>query len=346
MRGVEGRRVLTDGGAIEVEWVVDASGLAGARLLRDGPGATLVEARHLCAAAQEVRRVRDVAAAREFFARHGASPGEVLCFTGVAGGFSVVNVHLRDDEVGILTGSVPADGHPSGKALLERFVAEQRWIGARIFGGARAIPLRRPLDRLTDGRVALLGDAASQVFPAHGSGIGVGLVAARMLADALARGDGLDGWQVAWQREWGGLLASYDLFRRFSQTLTVADLERMMRAGLLDPALARSGLEQRYPRLGPDQLFRMAAAFTREPGLSARLLRIAGAMLTLRALYAHYPRDRVLLTAWSRAVASLFGERLRGRDRNPVERSGHTSGHDRAARARGTSSCQVHPDFT
>ena len=58
------------------------------------------------------------------------------------------------------------------------------------FGGQRAIPLGRPHDTLASDRVALVGDAARQVFSAHGSGIGAGMVAARMLVDAIVRGAG------------------------------------------------------------------------------------------------------------------------------------------------------------
>ena len=70
-----------------------------------------------------------------------------------------------------------------------------------------------------------MGDAACQVFPAHGSGIGMGLIAGRMLADAVA--DAVDpgdeqvlwGYQAAFQHEFGGLLAAFDAFRRMSTVL-------------------------------------------------------------------------------------------------------------------------------
>ena len=45
-----------------------------------------------------------------------------MLFTGVAGGYSIVNVRRYGDRVYLLTGSIPADGQPSGKQLLDRFV--------------------------------------------------------------------------------------------------------------------------------------------------------------------------------------------------------------------------------
>jgi flavin-dependent dehydrogenase len=296
----------TSRGAITAGVIVDASGLAGARLL-DQPR---VPAEHLCAAAQEVRRLADAAGARTFFAAHGAAPDEGLCFAGIAGGFSVLNVRRDGDEVSLLSGSIPALGHPPGKAILERFVAEQPWIGARVLGGARAIPLRRPFDRLAGagGRIALLGDAAGQVFPAHGSGVGTGLVAARALADALAGGGDAHAYACAWQRQFGGLLASYDLFRRFSTTLTVDDLGRMMDLGLMDAALARHGLQQTPARLPLAAVPGKLAALVRAPRLAARLGSVVARMLVVRALYSRYPDTEAQLPAWSRRVARVFDE--------------------------------------
>ena len=222
----------------------------------------------------------------------------------------MLNLHCDGDQVSLLTGSIPALGHPSGKAILDRFVAAQPWIGARLFGGARAIPLRRPFDRLAsaDGRIALLGDAAGQVFPAHGSGIGAGLVAARLLADALADGRGAPGYALAWHRQFGGLLASYELFRRFSTTLSVEDLGRMMDLGLMDAALLRHGLAQTHAWLRPAAVPGKLAAAVRAPRLAVRLGAVVARMLAARALYARYPADAAQLPAWSRRVARVFDE--------------------------------------
>lgn len=293
----------TDRGVIRSRWIVDASGLAGAGLLPRPQVAPW----DLCSAAQQVHRVRDMSAARGFFEGHGVGPGEILCFTGIAGGFSILSARYESDEVSLLTGSITADGWPSGKRVLDDFLARESWIGEPIFGGARAIPLRRPHDRLTDGRVALLGDAACQVYPAHGSGIGAGLIAARFLADALRDGRGLHGYAVAWQRALGGKLAMSDLFRRFSQGLGPGDVEALIASGLLDEDLARAGLSQQTPRLGPAALVGKARALVRQPSLARALAGTIARMLAVRGLYAVYPRDPRRIPAWSRAVERVYG---------------------------------------
>jgi flavin-dependent dehydrogenase len=298
----DGERLQTSAGPLEARWVVDASGYDGARLLEQTPRAP----GDLCSAAQYVHTVRDPEGARRFLASHGAGPGDAVSYLGVAGGFSTIGLRCDGEQVGLLAGSVSTEGRPSGPALLERFLAGQPWIGERLFGGQRVIPLGRPLDRLASGRLAAIGDAACQVFSTLGSGIGHGLLAARELADALAAGNGLEGYGVAFQRRHGGTLAAFDLFRRLVQRLSAAEQERLIAAGLFTAATARFGLSQGERLPGAIPLTRAALGVLRDPRLGARLTRTVAGMGLLRAIYLAYPADPRRLPAWSRRVDRLF----------------------------------------
>jgi flavin-dependent dehydrogenase len=278
--------------ALEASLFVDASGL-GAALRRQLPALARAcpkpGVEDLCAAAQEVRAVKDLVAARAFFAAHGAGEGETLAWTGVEGGFSVLNLRLDEaqGEVSILTGAIARPGLRSGQKMLDGFVAEAPWVGERRWGGARAIPLRRPYTHLTAPGLALLGDAACQVYATHGSGIGIGLVAARLLAEAVAeaaaRGDDLGAQGSLWayaarfHRQWMPLLGAADAFRRFSQRLTKPELERLM-GGLLTPQMAGDGLAQRPARLDPRELPALLRGLARAPALGLRLAPILARM--------------------------------------------------------------------
>jgi flavin-dependent dehydrogenase len=306
VHGLEGDALRTSAGEIRAKTFVDASGLAGPRLL-DQPR---VAATDVCAAAHEMRRVRDVAGARAWFQRHEVRPGDALCFTGIAGGYSVLNVRVDDDLVSILTGSLPALGFPSGARILADFAAEQPWVGETVFGGSRSIPLRRPYDVLASDRVALLGDAACQVFTAHGSGVGIGLVAAKMLADALVQGRGPRDYAVAFHRRWGGLLTAYDVFRRFSQTMSAGDIARLMRAGLLDEEGARAGMSQRLPELTRTMLMGRVRGAVRAPAMARRFLGVLARMGVTQVLSAQYPSSRPARRVWSRAVSRVTGDGL------------------------------------
>lgn len=264
---VERGVLWTSAGTIAARWFVDASGAAGARLLDQRH-----EPADLCAAAQELRAITDVRRARSFFDAHGARPGDTLCFTGVAGGYSIVSARLVDAGVSLLTGSLPEHGHPSGASLLARFVAEHAWIGERLFGGARVIPLAAPSAPLAAGSIALLGDAAGQVFPAHGSGVGVGLVAARLLADAIASGAGPRGYAAAYRRRFGLLHSAYGALRRVSARLSPRDLEEMIDARLIDARTVRAALEQRWPPASLARALPSLAAAMSRPRLLYRVL--------------------------------------------------------------------------
>lgn len=224
--------------------VVDATGLGGLFDKRKP------HPNDICTAAQGVYAIHDEAAARAFFAGYGASVGETVCFTAVAGGYSIVATRLEDIsgelELSVLTGSVAALGHIAGKPLRDTFAAKP-WVGPLRFGGHAPIPLHRPHRRLAfvsgERAVVRLGDAAGQVFAAHGSGIGAQLVAGRMLATALVE-DGVRGaatFEQRWHRRFGAAFFAADAFRRMSRLFGPRSVDFVLRSGLVPKALIRAG---------------------------------------------------------------------------------------------------------
>jgi len=295
--------VETSSGPVDARWIVDASGLAGLRLLvQQRPEPT-----NICVAAQGVHQITDREAAHDFFAKHDVPVGETLCFSGIAGGYSIVNVRLHADEVFLLTGSVPADGVPSGPELLASFCSTHPWVGERLFGGQRALPLQRPPAFVGRDRVAAIGDAASQVYGPHGSGIGQQLMAARILAEQFASGAGPDGYNMQWQRERGGLLASVDLFRRFSQYLKPDDLQRMMAGGVFQPELFSQGLSQRDARPSPIEALKAVIGLARVPRLAAGMLPVLLKTPLIELHYSRYPSDPAKVGKWTRRLDRLTG---------------------------------------
>jgi flavin-dependent dehydrogenase len=262
-----------------------ATGL-GAHVRRRVPGLAQacpeVDAEHRCVAAQHQFEVEDRHGLASFLERRGARPGDDLAFPGIAGGYSTLTLFTRDDDVvGVLAGSIPALGVDGGAELVRRFVASQPWIGARMWGGQGAIPLRRPYTTLGAARVALLGDAACQVYSSHGSGIGIGLLAARILADAAAPEDDpgsprvLDRYGRRFRRRHGGLLAASDAFRRYAQGLRPELLSALIGQGLLDATLAEAAITQRPARPDVGWALRTARRAARAPGLAARFASVA-----------------------------------------------------------------------
>ncbi len=291
--------------------VIDASGLGGAarsRALAGAPsragGAWAAPApEDRCLAAQFQVAVRDPGPLLEMLERHGARPGDDLAFTSTHGGYSTLTFSTTRemDQVGVLAGSIPAMGVIGGAQMLEQVRAEHRWLGEPLFGGRGAIPVRMPYARLAIPGLALIGDAACQVYASHGSGVGIGLVAGRALADAVARADdpgelrALEAYQRTFHRRHGGLLAASDAFRRYSQRLTPEHTTELVASGLIDPKMFVRVMEQRPNRPTPRELLRIARGVSRSPQVAARFAPMAARSLLI---------DR--FGAW------LAGERLRG----------------------------------
>lgn len=294
-----GAVVRTSHGTYATRVVVDASGLKGVPFAP--PPA--VPREELCVAAQEVRDVADLAAARAFFEGHGVPPGDTLCFTSVTGGYSIVNVRLDEalGVVNILTGAIPGAGHKSGPDLIRAFANRHAWLGATRFGGSRAIPLMPPLARLDNGPLMRIGDSARQVFAAHGSGIGAQLLAAHLLAEVLAGGGTPWDYTRKWQKRWGGHFCGSVAFARFSRALEPEALRELFASGLLAPAATGRTLAQRRMGLGPadlPDLPRMLAGAFRSPRWLSKLAPVASAVARLELHHTRFPRSPSGVPAW------------------------------------------------
>ena len=308
---------------LDASLVVDASGRNGV-VRRQVPAfdhwCPEVTPAGLCSAAQYAHEVADAGGAIAFLESHGAAPGDTVTFLGFAGGFSALAVSVTEDlrTVSVLTGTLGAREWGTGPSLMSLVRARNRWIGAPEFGGAGLIPLRRPYARFTAPGVALVGDAACQMFPAHGSGIGIALVAGAMLAEATTEGadgddvgapDALWRYQAAFLREHGGTLAAYDLIRRLSSRLGTAGIAQMFRAGLVGPDSALAGLRQEWWSPPPGDLPRLAAGLASRPGLAARVLPSLARSSAAHRAYASYPEapDEAALRRWELRADSVLG---------------------------------------
>lgn len=302
VKGFDGDTLSTSDGPLRARWYVDAAGIGGF-----SPLAVEAPRTALCTAAQHVHEVADRPAARDFLRAHGIGEGEALCFTGVAGGYSILNVRIEGDDVSVLTGSLPAWGHASGRRMALDFARRHRFVGPPRFGGVRAIPLAVPPLTVADDRVATLGDAAGQVHAVHGSGIAQQLLAARLLAEAFAEGGGPPAYNVRWQRTRAGYLAWAMLFCRFSQRLELRELDRLVETGAMHAGVMGQVLKQQPPRPAPRALGKSLLGLARSSGVRARLLGIVARQPVLAAHYARYPERPADLEAWARTTRRLVG---------------------------------------
>ncbi len=309
---------------LEAALFVDASGRGGALRRRSAVldrWCPPVRGPELCAAGDYVLRIADRDGAKRFLERHGAEPGEHVNRLGTHGGWSTRSITIPEglDEVHILVGCIADGRFGSVPRLMDDARRAEPWLGEVISGGTGVIPLRRPYARLTAPGLALVGDAASQVFPVHGSGIGLGLIAGRMLADAVAaeaaRGGDIGSattlgrYQVAFHHEMGPDLAAFDGVRRMTTAIGSDGVTRMVRAGLLSETMTLAGLDQRWGTPSPAESAVMATRLAARPKLAAQMLPALGRAQAARALAARYPDDLddLVLARWDRRMSRTLG---------------------------------------
>lgn len=304
----------------EAALFVDASGRRG--VLRDRSTVLRswcppVDDADVCTATDVEFAVADPDGARRTLDRWGAAPGDAVNLLGLSGGWSTRSVLVRPDlaTVRVLVGAIADGRHATAPKLLDDARRAHPWIGERIHGGAGLIPLRRPYARFTAPGLALVGDAAAQVCAVHGSGVGSGLVAGTVLAEAVGGaadpGSEASTWayQAAFQAELGPDLAFFDGFRRLSVALGEAGVRDLLRSGLLSEPLARGGLDQARVRPPVADLPRLGATLARHRRTAARLVP-ALARFEAAASVAGRPvrePDEAALRRWDHRLTRLLG---------------------------------------
>lgn len=306
---------------VEAALFVDASGRGGT-LRRQSPALARwcppLTSGELCSAADVVHRIDDPDGAKRYLDRHGAHLGDVITHLGVSGGFSTVAITIFDDlqTVGILVGCLANGRYGTGPRMLEELRRAEPWIGDAVHRGAGVIPLRRPYARITAPGLALVGDAAAQVFPAHGSGIGVGLVAGAILAAGVA--DAADpgdehalwaGYQVPFMDRFGADLIGYDALRRGTTRLGSDGVDELLRSGVADARTLEAGLDQRWAAPPPLDALRSAGRMARHPRLARVMVPTLARAQALRLHARRFPRslDLDALARWERRTEQLLG---------------------------------------
>lgn len=320
--------VLTDGSELRAPLVVDAGGYAGPVRSKlphgawDDPEPEVAE-RDLCLAHQEVRQLADPQAARDFLAREGLFPTETLSHSGVAGGYSIVNVQVDParGHASFLSGA-KLDAKKTARKLIVDLAAQLGFVGPRIFGGGGKLPLRRAFDLLVGDGFALLGNAGCQVFPSHGSGVASGMRAAALLAEiadrAISAGDlsraALWPYAARWQRGRGAVSAAHDVLRQLSETLTPSDIDRLVGSGLLGPGELWQSLACDAMTVDPASFLLRAPRLVRAlPWAKKKMLPWALAARAVEKHYRTYPErwNEGELRAWQARAWRLFDPSLR-----------------------------------
>jgi len=218
-------------------------------------------------------------------------------------------------NVGLGVQNIPNNPHPR-KQLYEHVLQDSLFEESKIVHkGGGFVPTRRPIwSQVTNG-LLIVGDAACQVNPIHGGGIGPsmmgGYLAATNVDRALEKGDlserGLWEYNIDYMKEYGAKQAGLDIFRLFLQHTPDDELNYGMKHRLLkeEDILSAS--------LGEDLVLNLTEKVKRlfsgigQLGLLNRLRKISSKMKEIKGLFQNYPSPEKL-EAWKAEVENIYTE--------------------------------------
>ena len=192
-----------------------------------------------------------------------------------------------------------------------------------IRSGAGVIPNRRPIDCPVGPGIVAIGDAACQVQPMTGSGIGASMYAAGLLSEVVTVAlettktpamEDLFPYAHRYHTSYGTDQAANQILRTSLQALTNAQLNRLMGSGIVSEEDMVSAARKGRLDLSFGKKLKAATKLMGEPRLVRALKRMQSDMGSARDLYARYPEDPSGLASWRKEAKELF-------DRAPSARS-------------------------
>ncbi|RLI19093.1 geranylgeranyl hydrogenase [Candidatus Bathyarchaeota archaeon] len=222
----------------------------------------------------------------------------------------------KDNHVNVGLGVAMKGKFPNPKNQLYMNVLSMKiFEGSKIIDkGAWFVPTRRPLHSMAGNGVMIVGDAACQVNPIHGGGIGPSMVGGKLAAEtavaACEKGDfSLESlWQynVRYMHGYGVKQAGLDIFRILLQYCSDEDLNYGMKYKLIteeDLLKASMGAEARFNITDLTmRIFRGLRRF----GFLMKLREAANLMKRARELYRNYPENPKEFEKWKMQVEAIF----------------------------------------
>jgi len=298
---------------IEANIVIDASGVAGI-IRKRLPSEFGVEGEilqeDLIVAYREIRELNEPdenpSYAKIYLTQRVAPGGYYWIFPKKDG--TIVNV-----GIGVQSGL----NAPNPKKQLYEYVLKRELFrdSKIIHGGGGAVPTRRPLDCLTGNGVMFVGDAAFQVNPVHGGGIGPSMTAGKIAGEvaiaALEKGDisreGLWDYNVMFMKEYGAKQAGLDIFRWFLQKLSDDELNWGMKHKLVtEQDILKANLGEDLKLNITEKAIRFFRGIRRLSFLQ-KLKEVADTMKRVKQLYRDYPTPQEF-EGWRTRVRNIFLE--------------------------------------
>ena len=206
-------------------------------------------------------------------------------------------------------------GFPNPKDLYNELILSMPLFkDSRVLkGGGGLVPTRRPISPMVANGIIIIGDAACQVNPIHGGGIGSsmmgGVRAAEVIIEALKKGDvsreALWSYTGIFMKEYGAKQAGLDIFRMLLQRLNNKEMNYGMNHHLItDEDLLKASMGEDLKLNITEKtgrLFKGLGCLS----LLKKLNTTAKLMKEIKELYRNYPSSPENLMKWEAKVSQV-----------------------------------------
>ncbi len=210
-------------------------------------------------------------------------------------------------------------------ALIEEYPA---YAGERVIATQYGeIPFGRCVHSFASDRFVAVGDAAYQLNPINGCGIGAAMYAASLAATAIhealfpadergATKERLWPYTVKYQRTLGARFAALDGFRRFATVLSAAETDLLFHADIINAERINSSHARGKMALPPPtELFAIAPRLVGHTDLALKLAFAQNLIFRYRDHYRRFPYRPSELSRWLDELAALDARYQRLLDR-------------------------------
>jgi digeranylgeranylglycerophospholipid reductase len=217
--------------------------------------------------------------------------------------------------VNVGLGVAMTEGFPNPKDLYNKLVLSMPLFkGSRaLTGGGGLVPTRSPISPMVGNGIIIIGDAACQVNPIHGGGIGSsmmgGVKAAEVIIEALRKGDvsreALWPYTGIFMELYGAKQAGLDIFRMLLQSLSNEEMNYGMSHHLItDEDLLKASMGEDLKLNITEKtgrLFKGLGCLS----LLKKLNATAKIMNEIKELYRNYPSSPEGLKEWEEKTQAL-----------------------------------------
>jgi len=223
------------------------------------------------------------------------------------------------NRVNVGLGVAMKEGFPNPRTQLYKHVlSKPRFEGSTILNeGTWYLPTRRPLDCMTGNGVMVVGDAACQVNPVHGGGMGPsmtgGMTAGQTIVDSMEKDDfsreGLWQYNVKYMKAYGAKQAGLDIFRLFLlNSVGNEEINYGMKYKLITEEDVLKVTQGQSLHLNIPEKTRRAFRGLGKLGMLIRLRDAANLLKKMKNFYQNYPESPEGFSEWQRKTQEIMEE--------------------------------------